>query len=430
MQPAGKPSTFFLVIPLVVWLIYHLTTISLFVFSPFDWPVNNPFILGMFLGAVTIAILSGYLLALFLPAQKASYIGLRTIAYWGTTLGLMISVPAMYLYTGKTPADLGHALSNQGEVYQEMVIAAESQAGGRIYFAALRSVLAPLTFAVLPLFILYWKRIPFYWRFIGILFALSQLAFGVLRGTDKETVDLGIVISVSLISVALLANRSGTFSGKKLGAIALVGILMMTLVAQIFIWRKNARLGDMPQTYCHHLTGRCADYENVLVRWLPDSNRLGAILAINYLSQGYYGLSMALEEDFTTTYGIGHSSFVLDKVTAMLGSDTLVKHSYIGKLHERGWDRKRVWSTLYTWIANDVGFTGTILVMFLVGFVFSLSWKDFISTGNAAALIVFLQFVILFFYASMNNQIMQTADQYFAFVVWMVLWIKNRSAIL
>ncbi len=412
--------------PLVVWLIFHSTTILLFVYGPFDWPVESPLDLGFFLGAVTIAIMSGYLLALMLSPASAKYLGLKNFAYSGAVLGLLLAVPAMYLYTGKTPADLGHAIANQGQVYQEMVVTAGQEAGARLYFATLRSLLAPLTFSVVPLFILYRRKIPFLWQCVGGLFLLAQLAFGVLRGTDKETVDLGIVIGVTIVAVALRARHQGAFSRTKLTASFLAAILLMGIVAEIFIWRKNQRLGEVSDGYCHHLTGRCADYDNVFVRWLPDQDRLGAILAINYLSQGYYGLSMALEEDFTFSYGLGHSNFVLDKATSLVGTQSIVQRTYIGKIHQRGWDRKRVWSTLYVWIANDVGFTGAVFVMFWVGFAFALSWKDFLSYGNAPALLFFLHLVITFFYASMNNQIMLSADQYLSFLVWLFLWIWSR----
>jgi len=409
----------------MVWLALYLTTIMVFVYGPLDWPVSNPLKLGLYLAAIGASVSTGYFFAGILNPAKAGPLNLRRIAYSGAIIGLLLAVPAMYLYTGKTPADLGAAINNQGQVYMEMVRTASAEPGGRLYFAALRSVLAPLTFAVVPLFILFWHRIPLGWRLVGILYVLSQLAFGVLRGTDKETVDLGIVIGVVLIAVTIRAWQSDQISGRRLMLMFISAAMLLVAVAGTFIWRKNARLGGESIAYCHQLTGLCADYENVFVSWLPRESRTGPIILLNYLSQGYYGLSLALDEPFTSSYGLGHSNFVLDKSSAFFGKE-LVDRTYVGKIESSGWKRKRAWSTLYIWIANDVGFIGTLFVMFLAGFVFGRSWKDFLTYGNGPALIFFVQMTLLFFYSSMNNQVMLSADQYFAFVVWLLIWLFSR----
>ncbi len=52
------------------------------------------------------------------------------------------------------------------------------------------------------------------------------------------------------------------------------------------------------------------------------------------------------------------------------------------------WSDNTEWSTIFPWLANDVGFTGSLIVVFFLGILFGKSWRD-AATGNDFAAIVF-----------------------------------------
>lgn len=413
--------------PLIGWLSLFLLTILMFYYGPFDWHVTNDLQLILYLVGVGASVTIGYLLATFISPRPAVSINLKAIAYSGAGLGLMISLPTMYIYTGKTPLDLGYAIANQGTTYVETIEHVRSGSGARLYFATLRSLLAPLTLVALPLFIILRRVIPFRWWVLAILFFLSQIALSLLRGTDKETIDLGLFIGMTLVSAGLLARQMGAISRRKMLALVCVSVIVVVAATQLFIFRKNTRLGETEQ-YCHALTHICADTDNVFVNWLPESDQISGSIIINYLSQGYYGLSLALQEPFDTTFGVGHSYFLMEKYIAATGSTFILERSYIGKIEQQGWDRKFLWATMYVWIANDIGFAGSLGFMFILGFMFSLSWRDFLGRRNIPAFLFFLHLVVIFFYSSMNNQVTAGADYYFSTVLWLCIWLFSRDA--
>src|SRR5207248_3260283 len=53
-----------------------------------------------------------------------------------------------------------------------------------------------------------------------------------------------------------------------------------------------------------------ANLNNPLVRPLPGKTRRAAVALSAYLTEGYYGLSLALDQPWVPTYGVGSSYFL------------------------------------------------------------------------------------------------------------------------
>ena len=94
---------------------------------------------------------------------------------------------------------------------------------------------------------------------------------------------------------------------------------------------------------------------------------------------------------------------------------------------EDGWDGMVQWSTIYPWIASDVSFPGTLLVVFMIGYVFALSWIDTLNDSNPYAVAVFAQFLIMLFYFPANNQVMQSGEAFFGFYGLLLAWLYTRK---
>ena len=99
-------------------------------------------------------------------------------------------------------------------------------------------------------------------------------------------------------------------------------------------------------------------------------------------------------------------------------------------MKDEGWDDKGVWSTMFPWIASDVGFPMTVAVMLFVSFLFSKSWIGAVKLDNDYAALVFVNLFLLFMYAPANNQLAQTADAYFGFWFWLIFWFMSKKKII
>jgi hypothetical protein len=153
------------------------------------------------------------------------------------------------------------------------------------------------------------------------------------------------------------------------------------------------------------------------------------ITATGYLTQGYHGLSLALKnvDQAESTYGIGHSQALRRVYEAFTGDTSLYQRGYTYSLKRQNWDDASQWSTIFPWIANDVGFVPTIAIMALLALLWGRSWRDAVGAADDVAAIVFCFLFQLFMYVPANNQIAQTLDAYVGFVCWLLFWILTRS---
>jgi len=84
------------------------------------------------------------------------------------------------------------------------------------------------------------------------------------------------------------------------------------------------------------------------------------------------------------------------------------------------------WSTLMTWIANDVGFGGALIVILAIAYMFGVTWRDATLGRSDAAAVLFCAILISMFYLSANNQLLGSYDGYFVIAGWTILWFREK----
>jgi hypothetical protein len=106
--------------------------------------------------------------------------------------------------------------------------------------------------------------------------------------------------------------------------------------------------------------------------------------------------------------------------------DAIWNRTYVSRVaSDYGWDRNVRWHSIYPWIASDVSFWGVPIIVFLIGYLFGLSWLDSLAK-NPFGVVVFSLFVIMLFYFSANNQLCQAGDTVFVFWVGLTAWLRSR----
>ncbi len=427
-------------LPFAIIISYLLFTVSLFYLGPVPWPVSNPGALGIFLTAVIVGI------AAFGRLGSSGAAAGSPIEYWkviiiaGALLSFVLLFPSAYFYADKMPWQLFEAMRDQGATYEGLK-SKLATSGDRTLISLVRAVTYPVIFAALPLAILNWRRMAWWlWLLVGLAL-FSSVAFSILRGTDREIFDI-IVIGAAAFMVVII-RQSIPLRRLVIPAVCALVIVAVAIVAFADRRMQRAsvqRIGTQASSLTEYVKTPegwfdlmcikdrfCLDPDHALVRHVDAPIKYTVLMLTSYLTQGYYGLSLAMTENFHSTFGIGHSPAITRLYERLSGNTLIYERSYTYGLRKLGWSDESQWSTIFTSLANDVDFPGAIAVICVLAFLLGRSWRDAIGSSNDAAAIVFCLLFQLFVYAPANNQLAQTFDGYFAVIGWCSIWLfKTR----
>jgi hypothetical protein len=426
-------------LPIRLVLFYVAATVFIFVFGPYDWPVENwPTFFG-FLAATMLALWLGFRWTVARTAVETSFGGWRSVIAFGAAASVIVLFVTAPIYTGRMPWEFLNALRDQGAAYEGLQQQLELTAGSRGPIAFVRILTWPLVFAGVPLGVLHWAEMGARLRVLMLITIGAMIVSSVLRGTDREIADLiGVFGGAGLVLLA----RKLVFEGLTLRNLfhryrfALVAVaILLTIAASLFAQRKEERftwktavcISSSDQTP----TGICADFDHPWFSLLNEDQRFTASIAAAYFTQGYYGLSLALDlDDFRSTWGLGHAPFAMAAYANLTGDEELYENSYTFRLRAIGWSDQHQWSTMFPWIANDISFPLVPIFMLLIGTLFGASWRDAVLARNDRAAVVFVILILMMGYMPANSQITLVPDHYFALIVWTYLWRRSRRQVL
>jgi hypothetical protein len=251
----------------------------------------------------------------------------------------------------------------------------------------------------------------FFWLAL-ILSMINVLAF---KGTQKEVGDLAIYIfSVWMIKQALRGN------------IKLSKILVPTLILVFgvfgFVQLSRASTYNINLTEFHN--SFFIFNSNHLVYKLFGSKIGFAITSvIFYVSGGYYGLTKSLLVPFRWTYGLGNSFALSSYAAQYFGIENMIVNSIPSRAEAiTGYPALMYWSTMFPWIASDLTFPGSIVLMFVIARIYSICWKESVQKNNLLSALLFSRLNILWAFLPANNQLMQTRESTLATVFLLITW--------
>jgi len=431
VAPAGLTR-----MPLLAVMSYVVLTFVLFLAWPIDWPIfglGDWSILVLFVVLCFMALLGGALAGSAGPTPLAAPVpGVPLLLLAGAVTSAALLVPSSLAYTGRGPWDVLDALQNQGEAYRRLQIQLYFGEGQRAFMVALRVLAGPLTYAVLPLGIIHWRRIGWSGRAAVAVTVACSIVFSIMRGTDKEIADL-LVIGVAALAVSL--GRSLTLAPPGVGVTrkywlpALVAGAFLLVAQGLFTERKDERLGGFENraVVCANNSRICADLDHPAIAWLPLRERFGLSVFILSTSSGYFGLHLALEKPFESSLGVGHSPAALSVYEALTGDEGPHRRTYTYRNGDDLWPEESYWSTLITWIANDVGFPGAVAVLALLGLAWGAWWREAAAGMSDPAAVLFVLATTMVFYLPANNQVFAAYEGYSIFLAWLAVWWWHRS---
>jgi hypothetical protein len=425
--------------PLVLVFGYLVATFVLFLVWPMNWPIYTA-------GEWTKLI--AYVLLCFVVIGITTWVAssgetrvtaplphVPTLLVVGAVAAALMLTPSCLAYTNRPPWEALEALRDQGGAYRRLQDQLAATTGERNAIAALRALIAPLTYAALPLGIIRWGSIGWIGRAAVAVVVAATMIFSIMRGTDKEFADL-FIAGASAALVVFGRSRALGHRGFRLvrryWGWALLALVFVYVAQGLFTERKEQRLGgNVGRTFsvCAADTHICADLENPLISWLPLRQRFGVTIFILSTCQGYYGLDLALEKPFDSAFGVGHSPAALSVYEAATGDASLHLRTFTYRNGVDRWSEDHSWSTLMTWIANDTGFAGAVLVVGLIAFLWGLWWREAAAGMSDPAAVLFALATTSMVYLPANNQVLASYDGYTELAVWIAIWLWHRSSL-
>lgn len=418
-----NPSLRVRLFPIIFFLSYLTFTVLLFAFGPWRYPMAKTGQLYFFLALAHLALLLGYLSAIFrAPAVSRYRLNYGTLVVISSVVALLVFLPTSAARTGHAIPRVVEGLNDPGVAYAASLRLREAETGFAEY---LRILLGPILALSFPLTWFAFRRLTPLQRMLGITAMLSTVILFIAMGTNKAIADTVLLIpwmvwAGHLASVSRVTRKFGLL-------IAAVALLGFTGFLMFFTKTTAGRAGSITVAGILPTTGAYVDTENKLTKDLPDSAAIGVYGLTHYLSSGYYAVYLSLKTPFVPCYGVGNSMFLYRQVARVSGDKSILRRPYPVRIEQYGWDAYGLWSSIYPWLASDVSFPGVILVVFLIGRLFAMSWLDSIGGANPLAVVTFAHFIIMLFYFPANNQLMQSGQDFTAFWVILALWLFLRS---
>jgi hypothetical protein len=396
--------------------------------------VQNPVTLYSYLFLAQIALLFGYLSRMGAESPKMSYVGSLSsskLLNISVCLNILFIIPYYYTRLGPEGFSAGGILSHiiagasdPGQAYAEK----HGATAGSTSVMYAYMIFSPILWLAVPMGVVAWKSLSLKMKAaIGFIVA-AHCATYIAMGTTK-----GIADDVAIIAISIAATRRGPSMQRKawmnlrtLRSVAVIACAISALVLY-FSYAQDSRSGGRIRSI-DWAAGITLDTNNIFVAGQPTAIQAAVGNGSSYLSQGYYGLSLALAEPFQWSYGVGHSVALTAIVKKLTGFD-VAERTYMARAQDTGWDMYEKWDSVYPWFASDVTFPGTLLLLFLIGRLLASVWADVQSGENPYALPLFVMLMVGIFYFPANDQILSMYETALAFWGLLCLWLFTRGTI-
>lgn len=438
-----------LYIPIAYVQLYLTATILLYILGPLEWKSQNPVMLFSFILLSQALLFFGYMLEMNKMTKRNTvnnhvdnYVQLdskeKTLKFLNIFIVINLIITILYLMrnTGMSSFSLAEIISNfskgltdSGNQYLGKFNEEISFGGG--WLAPLITISSPLLWPVIPLSFYFFKDLKFYNKLIIILTVFFEAARWISTGTNKGVIDLILtfvfIVFIRLWNKNYLANEKK--SKKQIVYIAAI-LSLILLGFTLFVNNIDSRLNENYNTVTKITGDTKVNLDKPLMKLMPDELNSLFVYTSQYLTQGYYGLSLALDEPFVPMFGVGNSTFILENLKEI--NIDLYQYTYAERIAYEGWDPSMNWHTIYVWLANDLSFFGVLVAMYFIGVYFAHVSYRCIANKEPIAISLLILLLLGFFYFPANNQIMASPITFMAFWGINAYWIfkaKNNGVL-
>lgn len=294
------------------------------------------------------------------------------------------------------------ALTNPGEAYQNKfdIFEARELSGQVNRVTQFLLLLSFISSIFVILLILNWNKISFRLKVLSIFSIIIYMVSYLFIGTQK---GLGDVIVYFLVGVFLLLASGYKVSAKKK---MLIMTLIFVVFSSMFVYMVINQ-GSRATVFGQNSNVLFKDIHNTAMsKYFNEEIAFGFYNTISYPSHGYLGLSYNLQQNFEFSSGAGLSPAYESYRAQYFGGTGNLSVTYPFRTEvATGWPAGMYWATAFPWFASDLTFPGTIVFMFIIGFIFARTWIRAISQKDILAYALLGQLFMMLFYLPANNQV-------------------------
>lgn len=417
--------------PILIVQSYLSFTVLVFAFGPWPWDVGNPITLYTYLFLVQVALLLGYL-SITANDDASTYAGRYSSSRLfniSVALNLIAIIPFYYIQLGRFDLSPSGMLSqivagatDPGRAYKEILSA--PRFGPHMIALWIYMLFTPILWLSVPLGVAAWRSLSLKMKAAIAFIVMANVATWIAIGTIQ-----GVADNVAIIALSLLASRRKPLMRDFNLRHVAIAVCMLLIPLFYFLYAQDSRGRGRWLALTDKDAGITLDTDNIMIAGMPTAMQRLVGSGCSYLTQGYYALSLALEEPFQWTYGVGHSLFWTGVVQHVTDFD-VTSMTYPARIDaDFGWNMEKRWDSVYPWLASDVSFPGTLILMFLIGRLLASIWMDSQSGENPFALPLFAIVMLFILYFPANDKILTNGYSVVAFWGLLGLWLSRRRAI-
>ncbi|MBN9647140.1 hypothetical protein J0L31_09090 [Terrisporobacter glycolicus] len=423
-------------LPMILIQLYLFITLILFVIGPWDFKVNNMVNLILLLFIYQVFLLYGYFIGI-----NGIKVG-RNVSFNCEKSNIKLFKKLMIFYTFvlliEVTRSLGLTSISISQIIEKFIIGIKNPQSGylsklevnnsNVFLGSIGTIImfiaSPISYAMMPLIIYYFKQLDKKYKILASFIICLNLTKYIATGTNKGIFDF-VIIYISYILLKYLKNKTSTINKNKIKMFTIIIVLCSILFTTFSHMIGSRAFGTYLNSGSKLASTVSIDDDSILMSLTPTILKKPVILLSSYLCQGYYGLSLSMEVESTPMLGFGNSIFLVDQISEKYDIN---KYTLQKKVENKyGWNSRVQWFSMYSWIANDVGFIGVSLYMFLLGLFFALVYKDSIVNDNIIAKVLFSFLLIQFIFIPANNQLMLTMNSTISTIFFTILWFISKK---
>lgn len=435
--------------PIKILMFYFIGLIILYIWGPFEWRTQNAFLLYMFLFVSQGLIYLGYTTTMriihrrdvILQDEENTELLILSHSTILKFLRVFIIINLILIFmflirsTGLSSISLDQIINNlvkgitdSGGQYNSKFDTVKVFGGDIL--APFFTLMSPLLWPVLPLSLIYFKKLGHINRIFVIITIVLETIRWISTGTNKGVIDLILIIIAVVFLKQWQKRYEGLVSNRyKIGKRIKVSFIIILLVIMgLSVFENNISSRVQGNYYILSLitSNTEVNLDSPLMKLVPQSIQPLLVYSTQYLTQGYYGLSLSLNEPFIPMFGIGNSYFLIENFKELLNVD-FFKYTYQARIAYEGWDPLVNWHSVYSWLANDFTYFGVLVLMFFLGKYFAIIYYNSVVLKDPVTSVLFCMLVICFFYFSCNNQVLSSPSTFMAFWGLNALWFYNKK---
>lgn len=407
-------------LPLIIMLSWLLFTVFLFVYGPYEYDLSNKAQLYTYLTVVHIMLCLGYFVGMITRGQSCKLLlngpkMAKTCLY----ISFFIFVASMVYTKGGDIGRLKLAMEDPAAAY----ISSSTREVANI-FNYISIFTAPIATYSLILCVFYWPLLQNKPKLIYIIFLIVSILGSIGSSTRAGIISVLLVIFPTV--AVLYYGKLVVFNLKKK---VIILTMIVIILCSFFYYTSHLveKRGGATNMLMNPITLQMPDQDNFIYKIIPEGIHNLFSVSTWYITHGYARLASAMELPFIGIgFGIGNSYFLIRNAERLTGIDDLGDLSYGLRIDEATTGSFGLyWSTIYTWIASDFTFVGSVFIIYIIGYLFAISWIDSIVWYNPLAVAAFGILTVLIYSFPLNNPLQDGSGVAIYFVI-ISCWLFTR----